>query len=57
MIYVTQTQVNMKLGGVEFSNQVCDKLKNVHTFENLGQSDLVIFVYLGLVSMHICLGY
>ena len=34
-----------------------DKKKKVHKFENLGQSDLVLLVCLGLVQMHPCIKY
>ena len=36
---------------------MCDKLRNVHKFENIGHSDLIPFVYLGLVQMHISINY
>ena len=32
-------------------------MKNVHKFENLGQSDLLLSVCLDLVSMYICVKY
>ena len=33
------------------------KFKNVHKLENLGHTDLVLFVYLRLIQMHICIKY
>ena len=42
----------------EFRNHTCGKLKkNVHKFENLGHSNLVISGCLDQVSMHICVKY
>ena len=44
----------MKLRELSFRNHVCGKLKNVHNFGNLGNSDFVASVCLELVSIHIC---
>ena len=33
---------------------MCGKLKNVHTFVNVGHSDLLISACLALLSMYIC---
>ena len=39
----------MKLRAMNQISPTCHKLKNVHKLENIGHSDLVIFVCLALV--------
>ena len=34
-----------------------DKLKNVHKLENVGHSDLVLFMWLGPLQMQLCIKY
>ena len=41
----------------ELRSRTCGKLKNVHKFEDMGHSDLVISLYLAQVSKHNCVKY
>ena len=53
---MTQIHIHVKLRGLN-SEIICCTLKNVHNFDNLGRSDLVISMCLDLASMYICVEY
>ena len=46
----------MKLGGLNLESTHV-QIENVHKLENSSHSDLVISVWLDLVSVHICVKY